>query len=76
MTCPVTKAARQNPSYVENLMPSSVVSRPLAGDVPTIDLVIGYNKANHSPILRLFLSHLNELIARLEGTVLGSTRSK
>ena len=53
------------PSYVENLMPWSVVSRPLAGDVPMIDLVIGYSKTNHSPVLKLFLSRLDELIARL-----------
>jgi LysR family hca operon transcriptional activator len=33
-----------------------VTSRPLAGDVPAIYLVAGYNKANRSPILNLFLS--------------------
>lgn len=53
------------PAYVENLMPLSVVSRPLAGEVPTIDLVVGYSKANRSPILKLFLSRLDELIARV-----------
>jgi LysR family hca operon transcriptional activator len=46
-------------------MPISVVSRPLAGKVPTIDLAIGYSKANHSPILKLFLSRVDELIARV-----------
>ncbi|WP_042876289.1 LysR family transcriptional regulator [Cupriavidus necator] len=53
------------PAYVEKLMPLSVVSRPLAGEVPTIDLVVGYSKANRSPILKLFLSRLDELIARV-----------
>ncbi|KJK23222.1 transcriptional regulator [Burkholderiaceae bacterium 16] len=53
------------PAYVENLMPLSVVSRPLAGEVPTIDLVVGYSKANRSPILKLFLSRLDELISRV-----------
>jgi LysR family hca operon transcriptional activator len=53
------------PAYVQNLMPWSVVSRPLAGDVPTIDLVIGYSKTNNSPVLKLFLSRLDELIARV-----------
>ena len=53
------------PSYVEPLMPWSVVSRPLAGNTPTIDLVVGYSETNQSPILRLFLSHLDELIARV-----------
>jgi LysR family hca operon transcriptional activator len=53
------------PAYVENLMPGSVVSRPLAGDVPTIDLAIGYSKANNSPALKLFLSRVDELISRV-----------
>jgi len=53
------------PAYVQNLLPWSVVSRPLAGDVPTIDLVIGYSKTNNSPVLKLFLSRLDELIARV-----------
>jgi len=37
-------------------LPWSVISRPLDGDVPTIDLVIGYSNSNTSPILKLFLS--------------------
>jgi LysR family hca operon transcriptional activator len=53
------------PAYVENLLPWSVVSRPLAGDVPTIDLAVGYRKTNNSPVLRLFLARLDELIARV-----------
>ena len=53
------------PAYVENLMPWSVVSRPLAGDVPTIDLAVGYKKANNSPVLKLFLARLDELITRV-----------
>lgn len=48
------------PSYVENLLPWSVVSRPLAGEVPTIDLVVGYSKANASATLKLLLSRLGE----------------
>jgi len=51
------------PAYVENLMPWSVVSRPLAGEPPTIDLAVGYRKTNPSPVLKLFLSHLEELVA-------------
>jgi LysR family hca operon transcriptional activator len=50
------------PAYLQALMPWSVVSRPLAGDVPTIDLVVGYNKTNESPVLKVFLSRLQELI--------------
>jgi LysR family hca operon transcriptional activator len=59
-----TRGVSLMPAYAENLLPSSVVSRPLEGDVPTIELAIGYSKANTSPILKLFLSRLDELIAR------------
>ncbi|MFJ1257256.1 LysR family transcriptional regulator [Cupriavidus sp. CuC1] len=60
-----TRGVTLIPAYVESLMPLSVVSRPLAGEVPTIDLAIGYSEANRSPILKLFLSRLDELIARV-----------
>jgi LysR family transcriptional regulator, hca operon transcriptional activator len=52
------------PAYAQNLLPSSVTSRPLRGIVPTVDLVLGYRKANQSPILKLLLSKLDKLIAR------------
>jgi LysR family transcriptional regulator, hca operon transcriptional activator len=55
------------PAYARNFLPSSLAMRPLAGEVPTIDLVVGYQTANPSPILRLFLSRLDELIARVAG---------
>lgn len=51
------------PAYARNFMPRSVVSRPLKGDAPTIDLVVGYHKANASPTLKLFLSRVDDLIA-------------
>src|ERR1700692_1617693 len=35
----------------------------LQGEAPTIDLAVGYSKANTSPILKLFLSRLEELRA-------------
>ncbi len=60
-----TRGVTLIPAYVENLMPWSVVSRPLAGDVPTIDLAIGYRKANTSPVLKLFLSRVDDLITRV-----------
>jgi len=53
------------PAYVQNFLPSSVTSRPLKGEAPTIDLVLGYNKANQSPVLKLLLSRLDELVARV-----------
>ena len=53
------------PAYARNLLPSSLVSRPLQGNVPTIELVVGYSKTNTSPILKLFLSRIDDLIARV-----------
>jgi LysR family hca operon transcriptional activator len=53
------------PLYAENLLPASVVSRPLRGEVPTIDLVIGYSKASTSPLLKRFLSKVDELVTRV-----------
>jgi LysR family hca operon transcriptional activator len=50
------------PAYLQALMPWSVVSRPLAGEVPTIDLVVGHSRTNESPVLKMFLSRLEELI--------------
>ena len=56
------------PISAENFLPWSVVSRPLKGGVPTIDLMIGYHKANASPILKTFLSRIEDLTTRLSGT--------
>jgi LysR family transcriptional regulator, hca operon transcriptional activator len=58
-----TRGLALMPAYAKNLLPSSVVSLPLAGEAPTIDLAVGYSKANTSPILKLFLSRLEELRA-------------
>jgi len=60
-----TRGVALLPAYVQNFLPSSVTSRPLKGDTPTIDLVLGYKKSNESPILKLLLSRLDELVARV-----------
>jgi LysR family hca operon transcriptional activator len=52
------------PAYAQNFLPSSVTSRPLKGDTPTIELVLGYKKSNQSPVLKLLLSRLDDLVAR------------
>jgi LysR family transcriptional regulator, hca operon transcriptional activator len=49
------------PAYASNLLPQSVVSRPLEGQPPTIEVAVGYSKSNASPILKLFLTRLDEL---------------
>lgn len=60
-----TRGLALMPEYAKNLLPWSVVSRPLTGDAPTIELVIGYSTANASPILKLFLARTDQLIARV-----------
>jgi LysR family hca operon transcriptional activator len=55
-----TRGLALMPAYAKNLLPWSVVSRPLEGEAPTIDLVVGYSKANTSPILKVFLSRIEE----------------
>jgi LysR family hca operon transcriptional activator len=56
------------PAYAQNFLPSSVTSRPLRGATPTVDLVLGYKKSNASPVLKLLLSRLSELVARVSKT--------
>ena len=50
------------PAYVESLLPRSVVSRPLAGNAPIIEIAAGYRADNPSPILQLFLANIDQLI--------------
>jgi LysR family hca operon transcriptional activator len=54
------------PLYAQNMLTPNVVARALAGAPPTIDLTLGYNKANSSPLLRRFLSRADELIASVQ----------
>ena len=57
-----TRGLAMLPEYANNLLPWSVVSRPLEGEAPTVDLVIGYSRSNTSPVLQLFLSRADELV--------------
>ena len=63
-----TGAVALLPAYPNNLLPWSVTSRPLKGEPPTVDLVVGYHKANTSPILRTFLSRIDDLTTRISST--------
>src|SRR6267154_6353372 len=56
-----TRGLALMPAYAKNLLPWSVVSRPLEGEAPTIDVAVGYSKANSSSILKLFLERLEKL---------------
>jgi LysR family hca operon transcriptional activator len=60
-----TRGVALLPASAENFLTWSVVVRPLKGETPTIDLVVGYHKANTSPILRTFLSKIDDLTTRI-----------
>jgi LysR family hca operon transcriptional activator len=51
------------PAYAKTFLPGSITTRPLEGRTPKIDLSVGYRRANTSPILRLFLSRVDQLVA-------------
>lgn len=53
------------PLYALDFLPPSLASRPLGGKAPTIDLVLGWHRANTSPLLKLFLSRADDLIDRV-----------
>ena len=53
------------PLYARNALIPSVVARPLRGEVPTIGLMMGYNKSNTSPLLKRFLLRADELVNRV-----------
>jgi LysR family transcriptional regulator, hca operon transcriptional activator len=53
------------PLYSQNLLAKTVVSRPIRGAPPTVDLVIGYNEANTSPFLKSILDKVDDLKFRV-----------
>jgi LysR family hca operon transcriptional activator len=58
------------PLYVQNLLPRTVVSRPIQGAPAMVDLVLGYNEANTSPLLKFLLSKVDELkfrVSKIDG---------
>ena len=46
------------PLYARNLLPTTVVSRPLSGAPAMIDLSLGYNQSNTSPLLKKIISRI------------------
>ena len=54
------------PASAENFVPWSVVTRQILGEIPTIDLVVGYHKANASPLLKRFLAKIDDLDTRIQ----------
>jgi LysR family hca operon transcriptional activator len=60
-----TRGVALLPDFARNFLTWSVIVRPLAGKAPSIDLVLGYHKANNSPLLRTFLSRVDEMISHV-----------
>ncbi len=60
-----TRGVTLLPAYAKNILPWSVVSRPLDGEGCVIDLVVGYDGANQSAVLKLFPSRLDDLVGRV-----------
>jgi LysR family hca operon transcriptional activator len=58
-----TRGVALLPASARHFLPWSVVSRPLKGEAPTIDVAVGYHRDNTSPILKRFLSRIDELAA-------------
>ena len=66
------------PASIEAYLPPALVSRPLVGEPPTIELVIGFHTQNRSPTLGKFLSRIDELRTRMQHaapTAMTRTRS-
>jgi LysR family transcriptional regulator, hca operon transcriptional activator len=64
------------PIYARHVLSPSVVLRPLKGEPPMIDLVMGYSRSNMSPLLKRFLARADELgaaVARRTSSGLSET---
>ena len=60
-----TRGVALLPASIVAYLPSEIVSRPLLGEQPTVELVLGFHKGNRSPILGKFLTRTADLSARL-----------
>jgi LysR family hca operon transcriptional activator len=54
------------PSYVKDQLTHRLVTRPLQGEAPTIELVMGYNRSNTSLWLKRFLLRADELVRNVQ----------
>ncbi len=61
-----TRGVALLPASIYSYLPPSIVSRSLKGKPPMIDLVLGFHKANKSPVLEKFLSRLADLSAQVQ----------
>jgi len=60
-----TRGVALLPDFARNFLTLSVIARPLADEAPSIDLVLGYHKANNSPLLKTFLSRVDDMISHV-----------
>jgi LysR family hca operon transcriptional activator len=56
-----TRGVMLLPGYTKRYLPESITTRPVQGEVPTLDLILAYHKANKSPILKHLLSRIGKL---------------
>jgi LysR family hca operon transcriptional activator len=56
-----TRGVMLLPAYTRRYFPESITTRPAQGEVPALDLVIAYHKANTSPVLKLLLARSGKL---------------
>ena len=54
------------PFYVKDQLTHGLVTRPLQGEAPTIDLVMGHSRSNTSPWLKRFLFRADELVRNIQ----------
>jgi LysR family hca operon transcriptional activator len=57
-----TRGVMLLPGYTKRYLPESITTRPVQGEVPTLDLILAYHKANKSPILKHLLSRIGKLV--------------
>ena len=68
-----TRGVTLLPAYVEALLPASLVSRPLTGNGPVIEVAAGYRADNPSPVLAAFLRNIDRLVSARAAGVDGSS---
>ena len=54
------------PIYAQNMLTPNVVARALEGIPPKVDLVLGYDQANPSPVLHRLLARVDDLIVSVQ----------
>lgn len=57
-----TRAVMLLPAYTRRYLPESITTRPVKGEVPTLDLIVAYHRANNSPILKLLLNSVGKFV--------------